>query len=158
MNETDQNGYQQNNFQNGPQNDFQSGPQNDFQSGPQNGYQSGPQNGYQQSQYNGGYQQNGYQQSQFQNGYQQPTYAPGMKVNTVNKNIHIWVWCFLLGGLGLDRFMRGQVGLGICKLLFNWVTLGIWSLVDWIIAMVKGYGSAYGNEENFTFINGLYSK
>jgi TM2 domain-containing membrane protein YozV len=46
--------------------------------------------------------------------------------------------CFFLGGFGVDRFMRGQVGLGIFKLLIgSWATLGIWPLVDFIIALVK---------------------
>jgi TM2 domain-containing membrane protein YozV len=46
--------------------------------------------------------------------------------------------CFFFGGLGVDRFMRGQVGLGIFKLLIgSWATLGIWPLVDFIIALVK---------------------
>ena len=35
-----------------------------------------------------------------------------------------------LGGLGVDRFYIGDVGLGVCKLLFGWITLGIWPLVD----------------------------
>ncbi len=47
--------------------------------------------------------------------------------------------------------MRGQIGVGICKLLFNGFTLGIWSLVDWIIAMVKAY-STYNDTEDITFI------
>lgn len=45
---------------------------------------------------------------------------------------------FFFGALGVDRFMRGQVGLGIFKLLIgSWITLGIWPLVDWIISLVK---------------------
>ena len=35
-----------------------------------------------------------------------------------------------LGALGIDRFMIGDVGLGICKLLFGWITFGIWPLID----------------------------
>lgn len=79
-------------------------------------------------------------------------------VKTCDKNVFTWVFCFLIGGFGVDRFVRGQVGIGICKLLFNWCTLGIWALVDWIIAMVKAYGQAYGNERDFTFVNGKYSR
>ena len=35
-----------------------------------------------------------------------------------------------LGGLGIDRFVVGDTGLGVCKLLFGWLTLGIWPFVD----------------------------
>jgi len=70
---------------------------------------------------------------------------------SINKHLFVWVGTFLFGGLGVDRFLRGQIGLGICKLLFNWMTLGIWELVDWIVALTKAYGAAYGNVENITF-------
>ena len=77
----------------------------------------------------------------------------------INKHIFVWVGTFLFGGLGVDRFLRGQIGLGICKLLFGWLTLGIWELVDWIVALTKAYGSAYGNVEEITFdANGKYTK
>ena len=60
--------------------------------------------------------------------------APTRRVN----KIAFVLLCFFLGGLGVDRFMRGQVGLGIFKLLIgSWATLGIWPLVDFIIALVK---------------------
>ncbi|CAN5133796.1 hypothetical protein BH09ACT5_BH09ACT5_13280 [soil metagenome] len=39
---------------------------------------------------------------------------------------------FFLGGLGVDRFYLGNIGLGVAKLLVGWLTLGIWPLVDWI--------------------------
>lgn len=64
----------------------------------------------------------------------------------VNKHLFVWVFCFFLGGFGVDRFIRGQIGVGVCKLLFNWLTLGIWSLVDFIIALVKAYGSGDNGE------------
>lgn len=69
----------------------------------------------------------------------------------IDKNLHVWIFAFLLGGFGLDRFMRGQIGIGVAKLLLNWLTLGIWALVDWIIAMVKAYGSSYGQDRDFSF-------
>ena len=78
---------------------------------------------------------------------------------TINKHVFVWVGAFLLGGFGVDRFLRGQIGLGVCKLLFSWITLGIWPLVDWIIAMVKAYGADYGSVENLTFDKaGNYTK
>lgn len=77
----------------------------------------------------------------------------------INKHVFVWVGAFLLGNIGLDRFMRGQIGTGICKILFGWLTLGIWYLVDWIIALSKAYGSSYGNVEDITFdANGNYIK
>ena len=40
----------------------------------------------------------------------------------------------LAGGLGIDRFMIGDTGLGIAKLL-TCGGLGLWALVDWFIIM-----------------------
>ncbi|WP_229842152.1 NINE protein [Pseudolysinimonas yzui] len=40
---------------------------------------------------------------------------------------------FFLGGLGIDRFYLGNIGLGVAKLLVGWLTLGIWPFIDWII-------------------------
>jgi hypothetical protein len=40
---------------------------------------------------------------------------------------------FFLGGLGIDRFYLGNIGMGVAKLLVGWLTAGIWPLVDFII-------------------------
>jgi TM2 domain-containing membrane protein YozV len=60
-----------------------------------------------------------------------------LSTRSVNKVAFVLL-SFFLGAFGVDRFMRGQVGLGIFKLLIgSWATLGIWPLVDFIIALVK---------------------
>ena len=49
----------------------------------------------------------------------------------------------LLGGLGVDRFYAGHIGLGVLKLL----TLGgcgIWSLIDIILVAVGNFTDADG--------------
>ena len=78
---------------------------------------------------------------------------------SINKHLFVWLGTFFFGGFGVDRFLRGQVGTGVCKLLFGWLTFGIWPLVDWLIALTKAYGAAYGNTENITFDSaGNYTK
>jgi len=49
----------------------------------------------------------------------------------------------LAGGLGIDRFLIGDTGLGLGK-LFTCGGLGIWALVDWFLIM----GAT--RERNFT--------
>lgn len=70
---------------------------------------------------------------------------------TLNKHIFVWVCSFALGIFGVDRFIRGKIGSGVCKLLFWGFTFGIWPLVDWITALSKAYGSAFGDVEEISF-------
>lgn len=80
----------------------------------------------------------------------------GIIEKRINKHVFVWVFTFLIGGLGVDRFVRGQIGLGVLKLLTGG-GCGIWALVDWIIALIKAYGSAYAGSEEFVFENGKYT-
>lgn len=50
---------------------------------------------------------------------------------------HILLFSIFLGGLGVDRFMIGDTGLGVAKLLLGWATCGIWPLVDIFISYKK---------------------
>ncbi|MDE6967921.1 MAG: TM2 domain-containing protein [Clostridia bacterium] len=47
---------------------------------------------------------------------------------------HILLFSIFLGGFGVDRFMIGDTGIGIAKLLLGWLTCGIWPLVDIFIS------------------------
>ncbi|MDR2462074.1 MAG: TM2 domain-containing protein [Mycoplasmataceae bacterium] len=77
------------------------------------------------------------------------------KKTKINKILFIVIGAWLLGFIGADRFMRGQIGLGIVKLLLGWLTFGIWYLIDLIIAITK-VGSYPGPD--FEFENGRWTK
>lgn len=67
-----------------------------------------------------------------------------------NKTTFVWLYAGLLGALGVDRFARGQVLIGIIKLL-TVEMFGIWWCIDFVIALVKAYGASYGNSDQIVF-------
>lgn len=56
----------------------------------------------------------------------------------INKHMFTWVFSVVCGMYGVDRMVRGQVGLGILKLLTAG-GLGFWYLADAGIAIYKSY-------------------
>ena len=59
----------------------------------------------------------------------------------VNKHLFTWLLSFVCGMYGVDRFARGQVGLGILKLL-SFGGFGLWYMADFAVALYKSYMSS----------------
>lgn len=61
--------------------------------------------------------------------------AGGMPTRQVNW-VAVLIVSILVGSLGVDRFMMGQVGLGLLK-LFTLGGCGVWWLIDVILIATK---------------------
>ena len=67
-----------------------------------------------------------------------------------NKHLFTWVFSFFCGIYGVDRFVRGQIALGVLKLA-TFGGFGIWYLVDLMIALTKSYLGEYSEEDDLYF-------
>lgn len=75
--------------------------------------------------------------------------APRGAVRRINKHLFVWVFNFVCGMYGVDRFIRGQTALGVLKIL-TFGGMGMWYLADLIIALVNAYGG-YNDSEDLYF-------
>ena len=82
------------------------------------------------------------------NPYGQASY---MTPNPPKSFMTTWLFSFFLGGLGIDRFYIGNVGLGVGKLLTSlfgsFLFVGwIWPLIDLILLLSGKFRDAQGRE------------
>ena len=68
----------------------------------------------------------------------------------INKHLFTWLFSFFLGMYGVDRILRGQVALGVIKLL-TFGGFGFWYLTDVCIAAYKSYASENAEFEDLLF-------
>lgn len=86
-----------------------------------------------------------------------PPASPGKRpISSQNKGTLV-VLSMLLGNFGVDRFYRGQVGLGLLK-LFTLGGCGVWALVDTLTYLLgslptDGTGAVILDKKTVEFLN-----
>ncbi|GAK00859.1 TM2 domain-containing protein [Geomicrobium sp. JCM 19055] len=55
--------------------------------------------------------------------------------NTKSLKVFALLW-FFLAGFGGHRYYLGTIGIAVCMTLFNWMTLGLWGIIDGIYLLV----------------------
>ena len=83
------------------------------------------------------------------------TYNPGYNrrrkaYRRCNKHIFTWIFNFVLGIYGVDRFARGQIGLGLLKMM-TFGGFGFWYIADVAVAVLESYFGPYRNQEDLEF-------
>lgn len=64
--------------------------------------------------------------------------------------ILLLILSLFFGSLGVDRFLLGQVGLGILKLILNFLLIGaIWTIIDWFTVMGRTKAYNYNTILNY---------
>ena len=118
----------------------------------------------------------GYRQSGYDDGTRRQPYGSGYKyygvgstgdsgyegyyqegTRSINKHIFVWVCSFIFGVLGVDRFARGQIGLGFLK-LFTGGLGGFWYVFDFAVAALKAYGTYRDTEDVYFDAFGHYTR
>ena len=81
---------------------------------------------------------------------------PNLVADTKTINgIAYFLITWFLGWLGVHRFMRGQIGMGVLY-IFTFGLFGIGVTIDWIMAIVYLFEMDQNNEIHF--VNGKYAK
>ena len=94
--------------------------------------------------YNRGYGQ--WYERMFGQGYHQNRRA----YRRYNKHVFTWILNFAFGIYGADRFARGQMGLGLLKLL-TFGGFGFWYIYDAAVAIIQSYAGPYRYSDEVTF-------